>query len=100
MKIVILDAKTMGEDIDFSPILNIGETIIYGETAPQQIKERISDADVVIINKVVLGEESLSYAKKLKLICVFAIGFNNIDIDYCRQNNIKVRNVPGYCELG
>ena len=97
MKIVILDGDTMGEDIDFSPILNIGETIIYAETAPEQIKERISDADVVIINKVVLGKENLSHAKKLKLICVFAIGFNNIDIDYCRQNNIKVRNVPGYC---
>lgn len=97
MKIVILDAKTMGEDIDFSPILNIGETVIYDKTSPEEIESRINDADVVCLNKVVLDEACLKKAEKLKLICLFAIGFNNVDTIYCKERGIKVRNVPGYC---
>ena len=97
MKIVLLDADTMGKDMEFSLIEKLGECVIYPNTMPQETIERIKDADVVIINKVNLSREILSCAKKLKLICVFAIGYNNIDIDYCRENNIRVRNVPGYC---
>lgn len=97
MRIVILDAKTMGEDIDFSPILSIAETIIYPGTSPNEVAERIKDADVVCLNKVILNEECLKKAKNLKLICLFAIGYNNIDTSYCAQHGIKVRNVPGYC---
>ena len=97
MKIVILDADTMGKDIDFSPIKAIGETVIFPLTAPNEIADRIKDADVVVTNKVLLGEKELSSAKNLKLICLFAIGFNNIDINYCKEHNILVRNVPGYC---
>lgn len=97
MKIVLLDAKTMGDDIDFSPILNIGETVIYNGTSPQQVADRIKDADVVCINKVVLNEDVLKKANNLKLICLFAIGFNNVDTAFCKTRGIKVRNVPGYC---
>ncbi len=97
MKIVILDAKTMGDDIDFSPILSIGETVIYDRTSPEEIEGRIKDADVVVLNKVVLNEECLKKANNLKLICLFAIGFNNVDTLYCKKRGIKVRNVPGYC---
>ena len=97
MKIVILDAKTMGEDIDFSPISNIGETVIYERTSPEEISGRIKDADVVCLNKVVLNEEVLKKANNLMLICLFAIGFNNVDTCYCKTRGIKVRNVPGYC---
>lgn len=97
MKIVLLDAKTMGDDIDFSPILNIGETVIYNGTSPQEVADRIKDADVVCINKVVLNEDVLKKANNLKLICLFAIGFNNVDTAFCKTRGIKVRNVPGYC---
>lgn len=97
MKIVLLDAGTIGSDIDFSSLEQLGECVTYHNTLPSQVPERIEDADVVIINKVLLNETVLKYAKKLALICVFAIGYNNIDIDYCKRNNIRVRNVPGYC---
>jgi len=96
MKIVILDADTMGKDIDFAPIVRLGETVIYPLTAPDEIAGRIEDADIVVTNKVVIGENELKGAKT-KLICLFAIGFNNIDINYCMEHNIRVRNVPGYC---
>jgi len=97
MKIVILDAATMGRDIDFSPITRLGETVIYPSTSPDEIESRIKDASVVVTNKILLGEKELEKAEKLRLICLFAIGFNNIDINYCKEHNIYVRNVPGYC---
>lgn len=97
MKIVILDAKTMGSDIDFKPITDIAYTKIYSSTSPGQVAERIIDADVVIVNKICLSRDNLMGCTHLKLICVFAVGFNNIDIDFCRKRNIRVRNIPGYC---
>lgn len=97
MKIVLLDTFTMGSDMNFKCIEALGETVIYGNTSPDEVAERIKDADVAVLNKVVLDEKVLKTAKNLKLICVFAIGYNNIDIDYCKANGIKVRNVPGYC---
>ena len=97
MKIVLLDTFTMGSDMNFKCIEALGETVIYGNTSPDEVAERIKDADVAVLNKVVLDEKVLKTAKNLKLICVFAIGYNNIDIEYCKANGIKVRNVPGYC---
>ena len=97
MKIVLLDAATMGDDMEFSCIDKLGECVVYSNTLPKQTAERIKDADVVVINKVLLTREILMQAEKLKLICVFAVGYNNVDIDYCRERNIRVRNVPGYC---
>ncbi len=97
MKIVLLDTLTMGSDMNFKSIEALGETVIYENTAPDEAAERIKDADVVVLNKVLLDEKVLKTAKNLKLICVFAIGYNNIDIEYCKAHGIKVRNVPGYC---
>ena len=97
MKIVLLDAGTMGQDMEFSCIERLGECVKYDNTSPLEVAERIHDADVVVINKVLLNEKVLQNAHNLKLICLFAIGYNNVDIDYCRKHNIRVRNVPGYC---
>lgn len=97
MKIVLLDTATMGSDMEFSCIERLGECIKYENTLSGEVSERIKDADVVVINKVQLGRDVLKEAENLKLICVFAIGYNNVDIEYCRENNIRVRNVPGYC---
>lgn len=97
MKIVILDASTMGADIDLSPILGLGDCTVYQSTSKEECVGRIKDADIVILNKVVLSADVLEKAKNLKLICLFAIGFNNVDIEYCKGRNILVRNVPGYC---
>lgn len=97
MKIVMLDCGTMGSDMSFSSIEKLGEAVAYHNTEPSQIAQRIKDADVVVVNKVCLTGGILKSAHNLKLICVFAIGYNNIDIEYCKKHNIRVRNVPGYC---
>lgn len=96
MKIVILDKDTLGEDIDLSPITILGKTEVYGTTSPSEVADRIKDADVVIINKIKLGEFNLKNSDYLKLICVAATGYDNIDTEYCKAHNIAVCNVPGY----
>ena len=96
MKIVLLDYITLGPEIDLSPIQNAGELVAYEMTAEDQLTARIADADVVITNKMKLNRNTLAGAAQLKLICVTATGFDNIDIPYCKEKGIVVCNVPGY----
>ena len=96
MKIVFLDALTLGEDIDLSSFSELGEVKIYPTSTQEQIAKRICDCDVAITNKLKLNESNLSGAKNLKLICVTATGFDNIDISYAKSRGIGVCNVVGY----
>lgn len=96
MKITILDAETLGQDLSFDIFKNIGETVVFQNTSACDVAKNISDSDVVILNKIKLCEENLSSAKNLKLICVAATGYDNIDLDYCRKRGIAVCNVIGY----
>ena len=96
MKIVVLDTASLGEDVDLSPIVNLGETTIYEYVAPEQLPEIVSDAEVIVYNKSKLTAQVLEHAKKLKLACVTATGFDTVDTKYCRKHGIGVCNVPGY----
>ena len=99
MKITVLDSATLGEDLDLSPLSEVMETEIYVNTPPESVAERIAESDVVIINKVKLNESNLAGAKNLKLICIAATGFDNIDVAYCKTAGIAVCNVVGYSSL-
>ncbi len=96
MNIVILDAQTLGNDISLDEIKACGDCTIYENTSTEDTEKRIEHADVVILNKIKLDEKILSKAKHLKLICVTATGYDNIDIPYCSKNGIAVCNVVGY----
>ncbi len=96
MKITVLDAKTLGDDISLELFNELGNVEVFPLTEREKIAERIESSDVVIINKVKLDSSVLANAKNLKLICVAATGYDNIDIAYCRENNIAVCNVAGY----
>ena len=96
MKIVLLDAKTLGDDIPLSVFSEIGDFISYPKTAPEEAPGRIKDAGVIITNKVKLTGEILKYAPGLSLICVTATGYDNVDIEYCKAKGIAVCNVKGY----
>lgn len=96
MKIVILDAETMGADLDFSPLKRFGELVVYPSTAPGFLTKRIADADIIVVNKIKLNRDNLEGAKRLKLICLTATGYDNIDINYCWQREIGVCNVKAY----
>ena len=96
MKIVFLDAKTIGEDIDLSGYDKLGEVVKYDFSTPQEVRERTKDADVIILNKVVIDENSIGEAEHLKLVCVTATGTNNLDKVYLEKRGIAWRNVAGY----
>ncbi len=96
MKISILDAGTLGDDLDLSGFSEFGEVVVYNTTSSHEVSEKICDSDVVVINKVKLNRENLSFAKSLKLICIAATGYDNVDIEYCREAGIQVSNVIGY----
>ena len=95
MKIVFLDAATMG-DVSFEPFERLGEFTSYATSSPEEARERVKDADVMMINKVLVNRELIDAAASLKLICVAATGVNNIDVDYAASKGIPVRNVAGY----
>ena len=96
MKIVFLDAKSVGEDIDLSKYNELGEFITYDFSTPEQVPSRVIDADVLITNKCTINEQSIGDAKNLKLVCVTATGTNNLDKEYLEKRRIEWRNVAGY----
>lgn len=96
MKIVLLDYATLGPEIDLTPLQKTGELIAYELTAPEQLPERIREADVILTNKMKLNRQTLAGAERLKLICVTATGYDNVDIPYCKEKGIALCNVPGY----
>ena len=96
MKIVILDKKAMGDDISTAPLEAFGEVVVYGSTSAQELFSRIADADVIVLNKVKITKEAFAAAKKLRLVCEFATGYDNIDLAAARAHGVAVTNVPGY----
>lgn len=96
MKTVFLDRNTIGFDIDVSIFKDFGELEEHNSCSREDSKNYIKDADIVIFNKTVMNKELLDEAKNVKLLCVTATGYDNIDIDYCKTRNIAVCNIKGY----
>ena len=95
MKIVFLDASTMG-DTSLHEIEALGELVCYPVSTKEEALNRVSDCEVLIVNKVKVDAELLAAAPKLRLICEAATGVNNIDLEAAAARGIPVRNVAGY----
>lgn len=96
MKIVFLDVKSIGEDIDLRGFDRFGEVEKYSFSSLEETRERLAEADVTIINKTPMDAGTLEGARKLKLVCVTATGTDNLDKDYLARRGIAWRNVAGY----
>ncbi len=96
LKIVFLDAQTLGNDISLAPVASLGDYVAYPSTRPEEVFDRIHGFDVVITNKVWMGKEQIDSNPALKLICVAATGTNNVDTEYAALNGIPVRNAVDY----
>ena len=97
LNIVLTDCATVSSgDIDLSVFEKFGSVTRYEETRPELTKERIKDADVIVINKTLIGKEELDAAKHLKLIALFATGYNNVDVKYARERGVTVCNAGSY----
>lgn len=96
MKIVMLDRNSLGMDIDISIFHKIGDFTAYDVQSREQSKEAIRDAEVLIFNKTRVDEDLLQHAPNMKLLCVTATGWDNIDVSYAKSRGIQVRNVRNY----
>ena len=96
MKIVFLDADTVGDLTALKGLEKYGEFIAYGRSTAAEALERVREADIALTNKVVFDRALIDAAPRLKLICVTATGVNNIDLEYAAQRGIAVRNVADY----
>ena len=95
MKIVFLDAATMGST-PLTEIEKLGELTTYDSSTAEEARERVKDADVALLNKIIVNKEFLDAAPKLKLICEAGTGMNNIDLKLCEERGVAARNVAGY----
>ncbi|MBN2816287.1 MAG: D-2-hydroxyacid dehydrogenase [Campylobacterales bacterium] len=95
MNIVLLDTLTFG-DSDLSGFNRFGSVTLFETTAPHETQERITDADVIVTNKVVITKEHMQRCSALKLICIAATGMNNVDLVAAEELGIEVKNVAGY----
>ena len=96
MRIVFMETDTMGDDVDYSSFYNLGEVVKYNKSEPEYNQERVKDADVIVVNKIPMNEDTLRDARHVKLICLTATGTNTVDFDYVRKRKIAVTNVKGY----
>lgn len=95
--IVILERNSVGTDIDVSCFEKLGNVTYYRNTVTaEEVQERTKDADIIIANKSPMWEESLKDSPNVKLICEFATGFDNCDLDYLSGRGIRVANVRNY----
>ena len=97
MKIVLTDiASVSAGDIDTSVFEKYGEVVSYDVTPPDKTAERIADADIVLLNKTVIGRAELEAAPNLKYIGLFATGYNNIDTAAAKERGVVVSNAGQY----
>lgn len=96
MKIVVLDRNSLGLDTPLDGLSRFGDVDIYDTTSPEELPDRVKVADILILNKVKITRAVIEGADRLKLICIFATGFDNIDVAAARERCVGVCNVPGY----
>ena len=96
MNIVILERGTIGMDVSVDILKELGNVTIYENSKVIQVSERVKDADIIIANKMPLSRHTLKDASHVKLIAQFATGYDNIDINYCRERGIAVCNISDY----
>ncbi|OGR36134.1 MAG: glycerate dehydrogenase [Desulfuromonadales bacterium GWD2_61_12] len=97
MKIVVLDGYTLNPgDLDWQPLEALGDCTIHERTPKELLLERAAGAEVLLTNKVVVGEAEMAALPQLRYIGVLATGYNIVDVAAARRHGITVCNVPAY----
>jgi glycerate dehydrogenase len=95
-RIVVLDRDTLPEDITLRAFSFPHELVAFGRTKPEEVAERISDADIVITNKVPVRREAIGSASNLRLVAIAATGTDVVDVAACAERRIGVTNIRNY----
>ena len=80
-------------DVSLEEMAALGELVCYSSSTAEEARERVKDADVACLNKVIVDQAFLDAAPRLKLICEAGTGMNNIDLKLCEARGVVVRNV-------
>ena len=97
MKIIILDGYTLNpNDLSWASLGKLGDLTVYDRTPADKIIERAGEADVLIVNKVVISAQHIAALPHLRYIGVLATGYNNIDVISAKKRGITVCNVRNY----
>jgi len=97
MKLVILDHHALNPgDMDLSEFRSFGEVIVYPRSKPEEVVERIGDAEMIFINKVIIDRKVMDACPNLRYVGVMATGYNVVDIEAAREHGIVVTNIPDY----
>lgn len=95
MKIVVLEAASIGRDVSWDGLKKFGELVVHQNLEQDMVKDAIKDADIIVPNKLIIDRRVLD-GSSVKMVCEAATGYNNVDVDYCKQEGIRVTNVSGY----
>jgi glycerate dehydrogenase len=97
MKTVILDGFAVNPgDLDWSFLSEFGEYVIYDRSLPEEVAERIGDADMVVTNRMRIDAPIIEKCPNLRFVSAFGTGYDMINVKDCRENGIEVCNIPGY----
>ena len=96
MKIVLLEQRSIGMDLDYSRLYRLGSVTANPGCGEEEMKKLIKDADIIVGNKFFFGERTLDEAPDLKLICITSTGYDNCDLDYLKKRGVALCNVAAY----
>jgi glycerate dehydrogenase len=99
MKAVFLDRGSFPKNINIELPTHISDVVEYDKTRPDQVAERIKEANIVLTNKAIVSAEAINGASKLQLVQVMATGTNNVDKEACASHGITVQNVADYSTI-
>ena len=96
MKLVMLDAGTLGDDLSFDALRELGDLTVYASTPSDEVVSRLDGCEVAILNKIKMTASVFDACPHLRLVCLTATGFDNVDLEAARAHGVAVCNVPGY----
>ncbi|NMB32301.1 MAG: dihydrofolate reductase [Lactobacillus sp.] len=60
----------------------------------QWVLDHIAEYDGVIVAKMIFDKQMIDTAKNLKIISTYGVGFDHVDTEYAKENEIVVSNCP------
>ena len=96
-KIVVLDGYTLNlGDLSWDALAVLGEMKVYDRTCPEDVIDRIGDANIVLTNKTVLSEDIIRSCPNVRYIGCLSTGYNVVDLKTTDELGIVVTNIPSY----
>lgn len=71
-----------------------GHQLVYADRDMDVVRREIVDADAVLTRILELPGTLLETGKRLKIVSKHGVGYDNIDVDYCRAKGIAVTIAP------